>query len=61
VEVVRALRAQKKFDSKPLVVVPAIAWSSPRSHQEGAYQTKGANARHSEFSQQGEREGRGCP
>jgi hypothetical protein len=48
-EVVGALQVQRKFESKPLVVVPAIAWSPPRSHQEGAYQTKGANALHSKF------------
>jgi hypothetical protein len=33
-EVVRALRAHKKFEPKSLVVVPAIACSSPRLDQE---------------------------
>jgi hypothetical protein len=63
VEVRGELRAEKKFDPKPLLVMPVITWSQEgtvQGHIKRGLIIKRANAQYFEISQQSEREGCGC-
>jgi hypothetical protein len=62
-EVRGELRAEKKFDPKPLLVVPAIMWSREviaQGHIKRGLIRKRANAQYSDISQKSEREGHRC-
>jgi hypothetical protein len=53
VEVRGELRAEKQFDPKPLLVMPAIAWSreaTAQGHIKRGLIRKRANAQYSEIS-----------